>query len=148
VKRSEPHASRRGRYVLLAFVALALTPLACGPSGPEMASVSGNVTYKGKPVMKGTVSFVSTSANRRNAVGQLDPNGNYTLQTESPGDGAELGDYEVTIYAHDEQILDYKPKEPQKIERRVPEKYENPKTSELKRTVKSGSNRFNLELSD
>ena len=113
-----------------------------------MASVSGKVTYQGKPVMKGTVSFVPTDSGRRNATGQLDPNGNYKLQTESPGDGAELGDYNVTVYAHDEEVLQYTPKVPQKVQRRVPEKYENPKTSGLKRTVKSGSNSFDLELTD
>jgi hypothetical protein len=113
-----------------------------------MAQVSGTVTYKSKPVIKGTVSFVSTDPNRRNATGQLDPNGNYKLQTETSGDGAELGDYNVTIYSHDEQVLDYTPKVPVKVERRVPEKYESPKTSGLKMTVKRGSNRMDFPLSD
>ncbi len=98
--------------------------------------------------MKGTVSFVSTEPSRRNATGQLDPNGKYTLQTEAPGDGAELGDYEVTIYSHDEQILDYTPKVPVKPQPLVPTKYESPKTSGLKRTVKTGSNTMNFELTD
>jgi hypothetical protein len=111
-----------------------------------MARVTGKVTYQGRPVMKGTVTFVSISPNGRNATGLLDPNGNYKLQTETAGDGAELGDYQVTIYAHDEEVLQYKPKVPVKVERRVPEKYENPKTSGLNRTVKSGSNEFNIEL--
>jgi hypothetical protein len=150
VNPSEPQAGPGGRACLLVLVALALTltPLACGGSGPEMARVTGTVTYKSRPVMKGLVTFVSTNASHRNATGQLDPNGGYRLQTESPGDGAELGDYQVTIYAHDEQILDYKPKVPVKVERRTPEKYENPKTSGLRVTVKSGSNEFNFPLTD
>jgi hypothetical protein len=148
VNQSEPQARPAGRVCLLVLATLALTPLACGQSGPEMARVTGTVTYQSKPVMKGTVSFVSTDPNRRNATGQLDPNGYYKLQTETAGDGAELGDYQVTIYSHDEPILDYKPKVPIKVERKVPEKYENPKTSELKRTVKGGSNEFNFELTD
>jgi hypothetical protein len=134
---------------VLVALALALTPLACGGSGPEMARVTGKVTYQGKPVMKGLVTFVSTElGRRRNATGQLDPNGNYQLQTETAGDGAELGDYQVTIYAHDEEVLQYTPKVPVKVERRTPAKYENPKTSELKRTVKSGSNQFDFELTE
>jgi hypothetical protein len=113
-----------------------------------MARVSGQVSYQGKPVMKGTVSFVATDPARRNATGLLDPNGRYTLQTEDRGDGAEVGDYDVTIYAHDEPVLDFQPKVPVKPKPLVPQKYEDPKTSGLKRTVKSGSNTVNFELTD
>jgi hypothetical protein len=149
VNQSEPRVRPCARACLLVLVAsaLALTPLACGGSGPEMARVTGKVSYQGKPVAKGLVTFVSTG-NTRNATGQLDPNGYYKLQTETAGDGAELGDYQVTVYAHDEQVLDYKPKVPVKAERRTPEKYESPKTSGLNRTVKGGSNEFNFELTD
>jgi len=139
---------RRASFLALTAAAMALSPLACGRSGPEMARVSGTVTYQGKPVPKGTVSFVSTDPARRNATGQLDANGFYRLQTEEPGDGAEVGDYEVTIFSHEEKILDYRPKEPVKAQRLIPEKYENPKTSGLKRTVKSGSNTFDFPLTD
>jgi len=139
---------RRAVSLALTAAAVALTPMACGRSGPEMARVSGTVTYQGKPVPKGTVSFVATDPSRRNATGQLDQNGYYQLQTEEPGDGAVVGDYDVSLYAHEEKILDYRPKVPVKPQRLIPEKYENPKTSNLKRTVKSGSNTFNFELTD
>jgi hypothetical protein len=148
--RTEPHAGpvRRATCLALAAAAMALSPMACGRSGPELARVTGTVTYQGKPVPKGTVSFVSTEPGRRNATGQLDEQGNYRLQTEEPGDGAELGDFDVAIFSHDEPILDYRPKVPVKAQRLIPEKYENPKTSGLKKTVKSGSNTFNFELTD
>jgi len=113
-----------------------------------MARVYGKVTYNGKPVPKGTVSFVSHDPERRNATGQLDSQGSYQLQTENPKDGAQVGEYEVAIYSHNEPILDYRPKVPAKVERLIPEKYENPATSTLKRTVKSGSNTFDFELTD
>jgi hypothetical protein len=149
VKRFEHEAVPGVRAGLPLFVALALIPLSCGSDGPEMAKVTGKVTYQGKPVPKGTVTFVSpNAATHRNAVGQLDATGNYRLQTEQPGDGAQVGDYEVTVYAHDDVILDYKPKVPVPPKILTPEKYENPKTSGLKRTVKSGSNTFDLELTD
>jgi hypothetical protein len=141
-------AGRRASLAALVAAAMALTPMACGRSGPEMAAVSGTVTYKGKPVPKGTVSFVSPDPSRRNATGQLDATGYYRLQTEEPGDGAEPGEYAVTLYSHDEKVVDYKPKVPIKVERLIPEKYENPKISDLKRTVKRGSNTFDLELTD
>jgi hypothetical protein len=139
---------RRAWFLALAAAVVALTPAGCGRSGPPMGRVSGTVTYQGKPVPKGTVTFVSSDPSRRNATGQLDKNGYYQLQTEEPGDGAELGEYDVTLYSHDEPILDYRPKVPVKAQRLIPEKYENPKTSALKRTVKSGSNTFDLELAD
>jgi hypothetical protein len=113
-----------------------------------MARVYGKVTYNGKPVTKGRVSFVSPDPNRRNATGEMDAQGNYQLQTENPGDGAEVGEYDVAFYAHNEPILDYRPKVPVKAERLIPEKYENPATANLKRTVKSGSNTFDFELTD
>ncbi len=132
--------------VSFTFVALTLT--GCGSSGPEMAKVTGTVTYQGKPVSKGTITFVPNVAGGRNATGELSPDGNYRLQTENPSDGALLGEYKVTIYAHDEPILDYIPKKPVKPKILAPVKYEKPETSDLKATVQSGSNNFNFTLTD
>src|SRR5262249_35449247 len=119
--RTHPRAGRCRRASLLALsaAAVALTPLACGRSGPEMARVTGTVTYQGKPVTKGTVSFVATDPGRRNATGQLDAQGYYRLQTEEPGDGAEVGDYDVALYSHAEPLLDYRPKVPVKAQRLI-----------------------------
>jgi hypothetical protein len=136
----------RGGVCLVMLAALALTPVGCGKAG--MSSVSGTVTYNGKPVPKGVITFVAGSPEGRNATGQLDQNGKYRLQTEEPGDGAQVGNYDVTIYAHDEVILDYKPKVPVEPKILAPTKYESPKTSGLKREVKSGANTFDFELTD
>ncbi|WP_422931936.1 hypothetical protein [Singulisphaera sp. PoT] len=132
----------------LAFTFTALIPVACGPSGPELAKVTGTVTYQGKPVPKGRITFVSTQEGGRNATGELGSDGSYRLQTENPGDGALLGNYNVTIYAHDEPILDYIPRKPVKPKILTPEKYEKPDTSGLSRKVKSGSNTFDFDLTD
>ncbi len=113
-----------------------------------MGKVYGRVTYQGKPVTKGTVSFQASDPDGRNATGQIDADGNYTLQTEEPGDGAQVGGYFVTISARDEPILDYIPKTPPKPVYLVPAKFEDPKTSGLMRSVTKGSNSINLELTD
>jgi hypothetical protein len=122
-----------------------------------MARVSGTVTYQGKPVPKGTIAFVATDLGRPNATGKLDANGYYRLQTREAGDGAQLGDYDVTISSRDDTPMNisgqnvvpqFVPKKPAKPQRLTPEKYEDPKKSGLRRTVKSGSNEFNLELTD
>ena len=54
----------------------------------------------------------------------------------------------MTIYAHDEPILDYIPKTPVPPKLLVPAKYEKPETSGLKATVKSGSNPINFDLAN
>jgi len=118
----------------------------CGSSGPPMGRVYGKVTLNGKPVPKGTVAFVTTSPDGRNATGTIGEDGSYTLQTETPGDGALVGDYKVGIVSRDEVILDYIPPKPVPPKRLVPEKYENPNTSGLTAKVESGSNTKNFEL--
>jgi hypothetical protein len=132
----------------LAVALVGLVPVACGPSGPEMASISGKVTYDGKPVPKGTITFIPVIPAGRNAVGVIGPDGSYSLQTEKPGDGALLGDYTVTISAHDEAVLDYIPATPVKPKLLAPAKYENPKTTDLKATVKRGASPVNFDLKD
>jgi hypothetical protein len=127
---------------------MAFVALACGPSGPEMARVSGKVTYKGQPVEKGTIAFVSTDPARPNASGVLGAGGAYDLQTHEPGDGAQLGEYVVTISGKDPEAFNTEaPGEPVKKQKSlVPLKYENPDSSGLKKTVESGSNTFDFDL--
>lgn len=135
------------RAFVVASVSLALVPLGCGGGGPEMASVSGKVTYKGQPVPKGTITFAS-KAGGRNATGQIGSDGSYTLQTENPGDGAQLGEYNVAVAAKEEVILDYIPPKPVPPKYLAPQKYENPQSSGLTATVKSGRNTFDFDLKD
>lgn len=147
------HNARAGlaaRLGLLGFSALALAGAAigCGATGPGMAQVTGKVMYQGKPVPKGTISFVPTAPDGRNATGQLDEAGNYRLQTENPGDGALIGEYNVAISARDEVVLDYTPKKPIPPKYLAPAKYEKPDGSGLKATVKSGSNAIDFDLVD
>lgn len=138
------------RAVLTGTLTLILPILSvgCGSSGPAMGRVSGKVTYKGSPLTKGTVTFQSTAPNGRNATGEIQSDGSYTLQTEKPGDGALAGDYKVTIFAHDEELLDYIPTKPLPPKRLAPAKYEKTETSGLTATVKSGSNPLNFELTE
>ena len=144
---AEPQADAACRARLLALAALMLLiPPGCGRSGPEMAPVSGRVAYQGKPVPKGTIAFVPVAPNGRTATGALGPDGSYTLQTEEPEDGAQLGEYRVTISAHDEVVLDYTPAQPIKPKLLAPPQYENPETSGLKKTVVHGSNVFDFDL--
>src|SRR4051794_9371353 len=95
LNRPSPRPGRPRRGPLLAIALLSLSPLACGSSG--LSSVSGKVTYQGKPVPLGTITFIPNTPGARNATGVIGSDGSYRLQTENPGDGAAPGDYKVTI---------------------------------------------------
>ena len=139
---------RMKEVVFAGVVLLAVSTLAVADPNPAGGTITGKVTYKGQPVPKGTITFVAAAKDGRNATGAIDPNGNYRLQTENPGDGALIGDYKVTIYAHDEPVLDYIPRKPVKPKLLTPTKYEKVETSDLKGTVEGGPNNFDFNLTD
>ena len=119
----------------------------CGESGPTMGRVSGKVTYNGKPVAKGTVSFVSTEPARPNANSPIGPDGSYSLQTTNPNDGAVVGDYTVAVSGKDPNAVNNDlPGAPVKVTSDIPAKFEDPAKSGLKATVKSGSNDIPIDL--
>jgi len=137
-------AIRQAAFLLTVSLAIA----GCGKSGPEMAKVTGIVKLKGKALTAGSVSFVSTDPKRNNANGNIGPDGRYTLQTTNPGDGAEVGEYTVIVSGIDPNALNTAaPGEPlKKMVNPVPEKYEKPETSGIKKTVAKGSNTFDIDL--
>src|SRR4051794_39512672 len=92
------HAATLGHRIGLGLaLVFGLFATGCGSGGPAMGRVSGTVKVDGQPLTKGTVTFVSTDGQRPNATGAIDSNGNYTLQTTEPGDGAVVGSYKVAI---------------------------------------------------
>lgn len=140
-----------GRRLVVAGLipVLGLSLMGCGSSGPPMGRVSGKITYQGKPVTKGSVSFVSTEPERPNANGPIGTDGYYSLQTTLPGDGAQVGDYLVSISGKSpDELNDPLPGVVVKIKSAVPAKFENPATSTLKASVKSGSNSLDFDLKD
>ncbi len=146
-------ASRTRRFlVCLPFTLTALLALlgsGCSKSGPPMGRVSGKVTVKGAPLTKGTITFVPTDAARPNATSLISVDGAYNLQSREPGDGAELGDYQVVVSSvGNAEILDYIPKgkDAKKTAAIISPKYESADTSGLKATVKSGGNTFDFDL--
>lgn len=122
--------------------------------------VSGNVTYQGKPLEKGQISFISKTPEARTATGDIE-NGYYRLTTLTDGDGAIPGKYGVTIIAKSPdyaQLLEKSKggiphqrdamKVNQEAKRLIPAKYEQEKTSGLDQEVKAQSNTINFELKD
>jgi hypothetical protein len=68
----------------------------CG-GGSGTVPVRGTVTFKGKPVPSGTVTFIPDSG--PHATGELGPDGSYTVATYRSGDGAVPGSYKVVVVA-------------------------------------------------
>jgi hypothetical protein len=85
------------------FLALLLAAAAGCSSGdtwtekrPKVVPVTGTVLYNGKPLANATVTFTNSSAGR-SAFANTDANGNFTLTTFNPGDGAVPGHQQVAI---------------------------------------------------
>jgi len=162
--------------ILLLPLALGLPLLlsGCGKSknskNPETAKVTGTVKYKGDPVEGAIVTFLPAaskdmmSQGKGNAAyGTTDKNGNYTLKTFSPGDGAVPGSYIVTVTKFEQKAVestpdvdsaDYNPPgendaPPKPPKNDLPKKYEAIKTSDLKADVAAGTdNVVDLDLKD
>ena len=78
---------------------LAMAPIGCSSNG--LASVSGSVTYQGKPAKGASVHFHREGETAEEAVnfpiGIVDEDGNYNLETAGVGYGAIPGKYIVLI---------------------------------------------------
>ena len=146
---------------ILAMTALAATVSATGCNfGPTMAPVTGKVTYQGKAVAEGTVTFYPVAGGRP-STGKIQSDGTYELSSSEPGDGAVVGEYKVAIEARrvsnappapktfqEELAMEHKP-QPQgntRVEWLVPEEFSSAETSGLTATVEDKSNVINFDL--
>ena len=101
--------------LVLWSIALCWVPLVagCGRSLPPTVKVSGKVTYRGKPVPHGSVSFLPLHAAegvpRQPATGDIQPDGAYEMKTFRCGDGVRPGEYGVTIVSYRGGKTDWAP---------------------------------------
>lgn len=145
---SVDHRRHKPLTVLALLAAVAL--VAGCDSGPPTSPVHGKVTYQGKPVTTGAVTFYPTAGGRP-AVGSIQSDGTYTLARKVPGDDVELGDYNVTIEAvevsntqvSEEDLITATAVKPKYL---VPEKYMTQESSDLTATVTEGDNEINFDL--
>jgi hypothetical protein len=118
-----------------------LLPLSgCGKAGPQTIDVRGTATSGGKPVEGGTIAFQPTKvlegAPMRPAIGQIEPDGTYSLTTFTKGDGVQPGEYQVAITS----LIGAPPltqweESPPPRKSRVPLKYNQPTTSGLTASI-------------
>ena len=96
-------ALTRGVFaVLTASVILVIT--SCGGTDDGLGRrfpVSGTVTYNGKPLEKGSISFIPDDPKGVGASGAIE-NGSYAMSTGGNSDGARSGKYKVTITAKED----------------------------------------------
>ncbi len=115
---------------------------------PTTVAAGGTITFNGKPVPKASVSF--TSDKGKAIMGETDDQGNFTLTTNEPGDGAPVGDYVVTLVPIPDEVPDMfaAPDNAKPTNSPFPVKYSDPKISDLKATVTTDSSKnvFTFDL--
>jgi hypothetical protein len=70
----------------------------CGPQGPDLGPfglVSGRVTYEGKPIAQGMITFNSPQTGHV-ATADLEPDGSYEMSLNKR-EGLPIGEYKVSI---------------------------------------------------
>ncbi len=124
------------------FILLAISMLCTGcsgSSGPKTAPVKGTITIAGKPLPNVGVTFLPEGKGPT-ASGNTDQNGNFTLRTTNPGDGAVVGTHRVVIGAAEEGPR-------KKGAAAIPQKYDRFETTDLTAEVKPGqTNVFTFDL--
>ena len=113
-------------------------------SGPATSPVKGKVTFQGKPVTEGTVTFLNLTEGGA-AEAQINKDGSITFQG-----GVMPGEYRVVItpLTH---IVDTDPGKspPAPVEKPAPDippKYRQQGTSKLQASVKPGPNEFTFDM--
>jgi hypothetical protein len=124
-----------------------LLVIGCDSGGLKTAVVRGKVTYQGKAVTSGTVTFVP-DAGGPPATGEIQPDGTFTLTTYKTGDGAVLGKHKVFVVAM-EDTSGKLPEERKALPApTIPNKYTSLATSPLTAEVGDKDNTVQFDLQD
>jgi hypothetical protein len=126
---------------------LSLIAAGCGGSDqPEIATVNGRVTLDGKPLPRGTVYFMPDNSKGTQgpmSMGEIGEDGRYKITSAGEREGAVIGFHQVRIEAR-RKPKDFRDTEPPSL---IPQRYDNPATSELTAEVKAGiDNVIDLKL--
>lgn len=130
------------RSIALAFAIL----VGCGPSGIR---IHGKVSVDGRPLEEGSIQFVSVTSTGVDQLGTVVSKGEYLLEDS---ERLKEGEYQVQIRAYrgtGKKIWDgmgdgSKKNMVDDLKQFIPPSYND--ASELKVTIKPGTNEFNAEL--
>jgi hypothetical protein len=106
------------KIIGLFCVALMVTIVGCGESHPALTIVTGTVTYDGKPLADATVAIMPDGGDgtAKNAVGDTDAEGKFTLATTFPTSGsvagAVQGNYVLRVFKFEKVDIEIESGEP------------------------------------
>ena len=140
--RAISSAARRVVNTFLVGTSCLMGVVGCaGPPQPQVAPISGRITYQGKPLPQGQIVFIHSSGSM--GAGEIGPDGTYRVM-------APVGDCKVMITCNDEPNLSkLSPKfgRPVTLPRSlIPTRYNSYGTSGLKVTLVEGENKRDWEL--
>ncbi|NBV46959.1 MAG: carboxypeptidase regulatory-like domain-containing protein [Planctomycetia bacterium] len=130
----------------------------CGPSRPATTTVTGSVTYGGKPVSGASVAFVPEKG--APAVGTTDASGNFSIPGALPGPAkvtiAKTAAGPAGVPANPtpadmaKMAAAASGKKPEAVKAEIPEKYGRVMSSDLKAAVTTDAkkNVFTFDLKD
>lgn len=138
--------------LILAAAGVLVVAVGCSHEASPLTRVEGRITYQGKAVSQGVVSFTAVAKPGVDgpppAAAALESDGTYRLRAQRDIDGVLPGEYAVSVtsYRNPQQLPG------QKVEYAVPAKYADPRTSGLTATVPPDaagkSLRFDFDLGD
>lgn len=151
-----------GRTLCHLFLVAGLCAIGLGCTTQKNApsEVSGTVKYKGQLVKGGTVQFITSDNNVTTAY--IQPDGTYTTGLPATGEvkvTVETDSAKPTMKEYvgpgGKKMKEYKPPgmpagagpDPANYVK-IPDKYKDVKTSNLKTTLSTGKNTYNIELTD
>ena len=122
------------RHASAVVAGAALLLAGCGGPVTDVVEVSGRVTYQGKPVTTGTISFVPASSEDglRPGTSPIAEDGRYSIRAFGDREGLQAGKYRVTVQAYTGSFIDVN------VRYVVPERFARVETSGLTATVPDG----------
>ena len=123
--------------ILITCTCLIAVSAGCGDGRPQRVPVSGSVSIDGSPVAVGSI--ILRPASGRQAAGQLDQNGRFSVSTYESSDGCVPGEYSVTVYAVEQINADT-------LKWYVPKKYQSTATSGLKANIEGPTESLDFAL--
>ena len=139
------HLPWRWMVVILIFeLSVGIVATGCSKKARELAPLHGKVTCRGKPLSFGTVGLQSGCG--QGAVGIIQPDGTFQMETRGEGPGTVVGKnaVRVTCFERQNPAMAAKPA-PAGVEASlgkllIPRKYTSYSTSGITVDVRSGSN--------
>lgn len=108
-----------------------------GDSGPpvgQTVAIKGKITYMGQPLSQGTIQFEPEDSGRE-ANGNIQPDGTFSLTTFREGDGAIPGTHRVAVSGTGDggKVV-------------VPIQFHNPSSSKVEIEVSAGKTEYAIDL--